>query len=360
MEIKDLFVNLRNFNNYKGEYGIEIETETKSAYDHPEFFFWRTHGDGSLRDYGVEYILKQPIGYREIQDALKEFDEKTKHLAFIKDSFSTSVHAHVNMLNESITTMGNFMTLYFLFENLLIRYSGPNRRSNLFCLPTIDAEETFMWARSMFEAIQQKDYRRLVLPENQAKYAALNLSALGKYGSLELRSFRGETDTKIISDWFGIIHSILQYARQKHNPKMIMESFKDKGMKLRDEVFGDYAKLLTWPDDEKLVETNVFYAGSIAYSVKSWEDLDKKEVKKFSPTKRQLDEYSNAIFGKSFENVGGGEQQHILAVMEKDHMMGKLSSSRKRKSVAPELQVAWNNIQALNNPAAEILIGDAA
>lgn len=342
MAIKDLLAGFRAFKNVDGEFGIEIETETLKEYDYPEFYFWTTHGDNSLRNYGVEYVLKQPLKFSMVPDALDEFHKKTEKLNFIKDSFSTSVHVHVNMLNETALTMGNFITLYMLFENLLIRYSGPNRRSNLFCLPTVDAEETFQYARGFFECIQQKDYRRLVLSENAVKYAALNLSALGKYGSLEIRSFRGETDVKEIYRWVEILNSLLTYSRQRINPKLIMEKYKNLGLGFRDEVFGKHAKLLSCPDEEALIEKNVFYAGSIAYCVKSWELLEQKE--KFSPTKKQLNDYSIAIFGKPFDDLSGAEQHHVLVTVEKDFITGQLKATPRSKNKINDLQNAWQQI----------------
>src|SRR5690606_24321632 len=108
-------------------------------------------------------------------------------LPFIRDPVSASLHVHPNMLNETFQTMGNFLTLYSLFENLLIRYSGPNRLSNLFCPPICDAEETSRNIVGMMEAVENKKFKGLMYDENRVKYAALNLSSLSRYGSLEVR-----------------------------------------------------------------------------------------------------------------------------------------------------------------------------
>src|SRR5690242_2495326 len=120
------------YKNYPRSIGLEIETETKEPYDIPRFSFWAVHADGSLRDFGQEYVLVQPLAIEQIPLALDEFKDKTKGIKFIQDSLTTSVHVHLNFLDQSFQTLGNFLILYTMFENLLIRYSGEDRLSNLF------------------------------------------------------------------------------------------------------------------------------------------------------------------------------------------------------------------------------------
>lgn len=350
MPVRDFFTGLKHFNNYDGEFGIEIETETKTPYDYPNFFFWAIHQDGSLRNFGVEYVLKQPIKYELLPEALEEFKDKTSKIKFIKDSFSTSVHVHVNMLNESAVTLGNFITTYTLFENLLIRYSGPNRLSNLFCLPMIDAEETYQYAVQMMKGMEQKNYRSLIVNENVSKYAALNLSALGKYGSLEIRSFRGETDVPTIKTWVDIIYCILKYARKMENPKAILEEYRNRGVKLKDDVFKDFSSHLDHKDQEKLIESNVFFAASIAYAVRDWGSLEKKQVGKFNPTQKDKERYAKALFGVGFNEIGSGEQHFILLRMEEDHNKGTLNPQKTRTKKPEALQAAWANLVPELNP----------
>lgn len=352
MTVRDLFAGIRNFKNYDGEFGVEIETETKSPYEVPGFFFWTTHQDGSLRDYGIEYVLKQPVKYEIVQEALKEFSEKTGKIKFIRDSFSTSVHVHINMLNESAITLGNFITTYFLFENLLIRYSGPNRLSNLFCLPVCDAEETCNIAVNMMRGLPTKSHQSLVVSENNAKYAALNLSALGKYGSLEIRTFRGETDVKIVQEWIDILNKLLVYSRNQKDPKDIMEQYRLGGIALKDKVFEELSPKLDHPEQEQLVSNNAYYAASVAYAVKNWHDIE-KPLEKFNPTAKDKDNYAMGLFGKVFSDLAAGEAQYTLDRMMFDHSRGILKPTQSRtksKNLPNELAHAWANV-ALDNPA---------
>lgn len=327
---------LKSFKKYDGEIGLEIETETKSAESYPKGLlvpdergnwkipslkYWDTHADGSLRDFGLEFVLKQPVRFKkELPAALNEFDEKLSGVKFIKDSVTTSVHVHLNMLNESFKTLGNFLTLYTLFENLLIRYSGPDRLSNLFCLPICDAEDTYKNIVGMMQQIEKKYYKGLFFNESNVKYAALNLGAFSAYGSMEVRSFRGETDTKAISNWVSILYSLLEYARKDINPKEIMLSWKDKQKKLLDEVFTDYRKELVHPDEFKLVDQNVWYAGSIAYSVKNWASLDETvKPPEFKPKQKELEMMASHYFQAAWIALDNAQQDFIIKKLKADH-----------------------------------------
>lgn len=328
---------LKSFKKYDGEIGLEIETETKSADAYPTgtlvlddrsghykvsgLKYWDTHTDGSLRDFGLEFVLKQPVRFhKELPAALEEFRERLGKVKFIKDSVTTSVHVHLNMLNESFRTLGNFLTLYTLFENILIRYSGPDRLSNLFCLPICDAEDTYKNIVNMMQNIERKNYKSLFFNETNVKYAALNLGAFSSYGSMEVRSFRGETDTKAIEKWVGILYSLVEYARQGTTPKEIMLSWKDKQGKLLDEVFKDYRKEIAHIDELKLVDRNVWYAGSIAYGVKNWNSLD--EVVKppeFKPKQKELDMMAAHYFSLGWLQLDNAQQDHIIKKLKADY-----------------------------------------
>lgn len=316
MKLIDALSSWKNFKRLDGEFGIEIETETLTPYDSPDFYFWGIHGDASLRNFGREYVLKQPVLFKDVKAALEEFNEKTKKLKFIKDSFSTSVHVHINMLNEEILTLCNFMTIYTLFENLLIRYSGPNRLSNLFCLPIIDAEEINHQCISIVQNASVRNFKSMCLSENSVKYAALNLSALGTYGSLEVRSFRGETEVDKIYLWVSILNKILEAARKKMTPKEFMDMYRKEGLKTKDIIFGDLSKEIEHPEEVELIESNEYFAGRLAYSIPDWSVFTQTDGP-FKPTQKQIDTESIVCFGKSFSDLTGGEQEYIMLSLKR-------------------------------------------
>lgn len=352
----------KSHKNHTGEFGIEIETETKSAYEYPKFTYWECHQDGSLRDYGVEYVLKQPVKYyQEVNFALEEFKDKTKNLKFIKDSPSTSVHVHINFLQEDAKTLGNFFTLYSMFENVLIRYSGPDRLSNLFCLPICDAEETYRNMINMIHNIQNRKYIGISLSEQAVKYAACNLSSLYKYGSIEIRSFRGETDIEKIRNWISVLYQILDYSRQDIDPKQIMMKWKERQGKFLDDVFRDFRKEIAHKDELELIDNNIWYAASIAYSLKDWSQFGVEEkIPEFKPKQKDLDTYSVNLFGRPFNELTVMDQEHVrynlqLAHLTKYNKAGvKIHNppawqdaprARQAQARIEPVQVDWNGIR---------------
>jgi len=276
---------------FEGTYGIEIEAESlkKQPFkmghgdvDKDSFTFWDVKKDDSLRNYGNEFVLKAPVPYETIPEVLEEFAEKTKKISFIQDSISTSVHVHINMLPETWTTMGNLLTIYMFVENLLIEYSGEYRRNNLFCLPIRSVPHIQKVCNTIFQFVNEKNYNfRRALDVEQIKYAALNLSTLYRFGSVEFRSFRGVTDIDVIKTWVDIVHAMLVYSRQNITPPVIMDAYKERGNELLREIFGSAWKYLDHPDKEKLLRSNLWYASTLAYSLTEdeWVKLNEKPAK---------------------------------------------------------------------------------
>ncbi len=334
----------------RGEIGLEIETESKKAYEPPLFSYWTTHPDGSLRDFGIEYVLKQPLMYeKELDLALEEWKTKTSGLKFITDSVTTSVHVHLNFLNRTFVELGNFLTTYALIENILIRYSGDDRRSNLFCLPICDAEETYHNIRHMFQNFYNKNYGYRETP-NQVKYAACNIATLSQYGSIELRSFRGETNINLIRDWIDILYDIYTYAQTKDlDPKKILSEWREKETLLLDVIFSKKSlkNLSTIKGIKELIEPNVWYAASIAYSVKGdWRELDADlKIPEFKPKTADLNQCAVMNFGQDFDRISEEQKEwvidHLKRTFEKDYL-SRLTNKNLIKSTRVVLETAQN------------------
>jgi hypothetical protein len=287
----------------KGEFGMEIETEVKNEGSYPVDFLvyegndpkgvsqfstpllpkWRAVGDGSLRNYGVEFIFKEPYVFKEALEAIDIFAENTKKIKFIQDAPATSVHVHINMWNETFMALGNFCTLYTLFENILTEFAGPMRRSNLFSLPTRCSETTGWNLIRMFEELEKGEYTAVRFVEEYVKYAALNLASLTRLGSLEVRTMRGTTDPKELKLWLTILNDLLVFSRTDGlNPREVISEYRVKNTDFFEEVFGKESAALykVAGNIEKLIDKNLYFAGSIASSVKDWNTLGDNIAKK--------------------------------------------------------------------------------
>ncbi len=297
---------------HNGEFGVEIETESLKAYGYPQLKFWTCDRDNSLRNFGVEYILKAPMNQKEFSHALNEFSVCKKKFNFLPNEVSTSVHAHINFLNDSYLTLANFFTTYALVENLLVVYAGPDRLSNLFCLPMRDAEGVFTHIMDLLTAIHRKEWKRTAKGIDQVKYGGINIAPLTKLGTIEIRLFRGEVDTDIIENWVDILMRIKQFARQNITPNQILEMYRTDGVKFIDRVFGDKAKFLHTKDEANLMKQNLFFAASFATICKDWSKFGVLKIKKIYKDKitAQLDEISINRFSNVYSELDW--QQRVI------------------------------------------------
>lgn len=312
------------YTKHTGEVGIEIETESKSRYDAPDMKFWESKPDGSLRDFGIEYISVPISRGVELRAALNEFKSKTQNIKFIQNSISTSVHVHINFLNDKWITLANFMTLYYLVEPLLIRYSGPDRVSNLFCLPIRDAEAQIENATGFVASIGSRRYKSLSLAAENVKYSALNLGCFSKLGTMEVRTFRGVTDIDVIEKWVNILMSIKDFAATEGlTPVKILEMFRDVQGEIIYPIFGEHVNELNYPDKVKEITKNLWYARKIATASTKFDSTwgfpkPKKVVKEFY--RDQLNKISNVKYKMDYNEL---DYIYQLVVDEEFyHLMG--------------------------------------
>lgn len=281
VKLKDYPLQKFQFKPSPGTFGIEIETEVESAASYPEDFLnpkecsdtgqfipelnkyvkyynlwnksWRGVLDGSLRNFGVEYIVKKPLSYKGALSAIDEFAENTKGIPFIENAPGTSVHVHINMQDEEILTIFTYITVWTLFENLLIEFCGENRRTNLFALPTRVCEGNL----SIYTQIVDNYLNRtkaFYLSEHHAKYSALNVAPLNKLGSIEIRSMRGTTDPDILKKWVTILNDILIYSRGK-KPSEVLREYRSLGPSgMIERVFSDKSFLSSIDNHEARVD----------------------------------------------------------------------------------------------------------
>lgn len=231
MLIKEYF----NKGSLPGEVGIEIEVEGLGL---PRRLpkYWKIVKEGSLRGEGQEYILTTPILRREVYHALSAlYRSFTINKTKIYDSDRTSVHIHLNVLDIPIIKVLNIIFLYYMFEKMLINYSGEERKGNLFCLSLEEAE------RGIFLLKQACQNRDLFMLNNDAiRYASLNLKSIVENGSLEFRTLRGTGDMSLICHWIKILTSIYDFGLELKEPINILEIFSCEGPeKLFNFVFKD-------------------------------------------------------------------------------------------------------------------------
>lgn len=301
---------------HTGDFGVEIETETQDKYPYPTLKFWEAKKDNSLRDYGCEYVLKVPMDVPSLEKALHEFSLCDKKFKFRNSSISTSVHVHVNFLNSTYLAVANFLTAWTLVENVLIRYSGPDRLSNLFCLPIRDCEGIVDKWVHLLGLLTRANFGKANLNPEQVKYSALNAATLSTLGTLEVRTFRGETDISVIQRWVEIIQKLKNFSEQKDvTPPYIMNLFKEHGTNIINLIFQEYAKEFQYKDLDKLIDmSQAFHAAKIASVSKDWSKFGVLKVKPVykEKIKDDLEKISQQVAGGSFDQLQYHERLMVL------------------------------------------------
>lgn len=205
-----------------GLFGLEIETEGENlnAIDDEK---WKTTDDGSLRgmfpEQRSEYVLKRPL---DMAAAVRAVHQLAKHQedAVLKFSHRCSVHVHMNVQDLTFPQYCNLLYISTLLETPLMRFCGKERIGNLFCLRAQDAEGLIPMMSRIFQTHSLREVNRDLF-----RYAAMNVEATKKYGSLEYRGMRGNMDVPFISNWLASLNSLKEYAKKHKDPRAIHDQF---------------------------------------------------------------------------------------------------------------------------------------
>ena len=217
--------NLFGFDNPpEGTFGIEIETEGENlAMVVPHQ--WLIHDDGSLRgrfpNEKAEYVLAAPLNLQAAVKAVKDL-AKAQAGATLNFSFRTSVHVHYNVCKFTEDQVLNLIYTYYLLEIPIMNLCGEHRIGNRFCLRLKDCDGI---AAILTDIVRNSVKRIRQYGADAVRYAALNLDALSKFGSVEFRGMQGTLDTNTLTGWLGLISTLGAYAKSKQNIVEIHNSF---------------------------------------------------------------------------------------------------------------------------------------
>jgi len=263
-------------------YGVGIEVELEFKGDLPEprlksekLNYWNQERDGSLKG-GVEYVTVSPLVSSSVVKALVELNASLKeHKEKPILSERTSVHVHVDARDMSREQIGNFILLYLVFEKVLFQFCGADRAKNVFCLSAMDSDGIVASLAKFFNAESNRHAVRSL--QEYQRYSSLNLQSLTKFGSIELRSHRGEYKTRPITNWVNILLSLKHYVMQHEDiwgdlPNNISAIGPEKFMV---NVFGKYAKLLDYQGVENDIIEGIRVAQNVMFS-KNYVELAQK------------------------------------------------------------------------------------
>jgi hypothetical protein len=212
----------------KGEVGIELEvigSGLPSAFQ--KTTAWQQKVDGSVKvrkgEVAFEYVMKQPVGrvkfISTVKELLEEFQAVKAKVA--EGRISNSNHVHINAQQLTLQQVYTWLSVYFIFEELLCRWAGEDRVSNLFCLRARDAEGLIL----MLRKAASEDAFSGFTQAKQYRYSAVNVTSLSKFGSLEFRALRGTCDVEVIENWVNTLLCIKDKSLEYKNPVHVLEDF---------------------------------------------------------------------------------------------------------------------------------------
>lgn len=244
-----------------GEVGIEIEMEGERLPVRPPVG-WSATRDGSLRGESLEYVLTKPVTRANVVGRLTTlWDFFAECHSTLAPSDRCGVHVHINCQNFTFKQVMNFGFLYLVLEDLLVKWCGEDREGNLFALRAKDAEYL---VQALVDAQQVGSFADL--QSNLFRYASINFSSLGKYGSVEFRPLRTPDKPARIATWAEMLLAIKDASQVFESPKNIIEGLSGQGSEnFVIEVLKDNAQKVLCQDTNKLVMQSVRRLQDIAY-----------------------------------------------------------------------------------------------
>lgn len=238
----------------KGLVGIEIECEG-NHFNKDNLFLkkngWSYHQDHSLRgEDNAEYVFPQPTGFDEARQRVKWLFQMLEDEGTILDeSNRTSVHVHLNAQEFFANRLVAFCGLWFIVEEILTEWCGDHRVGNLFCLRAKDAPNIVSTLKQQVRNSFSKGFN------DHFHYAALNLNALNKFGSIEIRTMRGARDPEIILVWLDILERIYNLSAEFPDPRDIPPLLSGSGgSAFFDYIVGNHSsrirKDINWTDQQ--------------------------------------------------------------------------------------------------------------
>lgn len=214
-------------------FGIEVELEGMKIQSQKDSImkYWGIHQDNSLRankpgSQCCEYVFFKPLVMEDTKKALTVLFDYLNGTPGVEvfDSYRTSVHVHVNCLQDTIRTVVNFLTLSIIFDELLVSQNGETRIGNNFCLRSKDAEGQIA---DIVRSVSQHGSIFNLSPND--RYSSTNFSSLVKFGTVEFRSLEGTTDYKRVMHWVKTLQALKEAARTYENPREIIAKFSRRG-----------------------------------------------------------------------------------------------------------------------------------
>lgn len=131
---------------------------------------------------------------------------------------------HLHTSNERFYTASNIEKLIHVWvaiEDVMFLTQPPSRFSNKYCQRLLKP-----FVSGSLENLPKQKQEIIEKFGGVERYSALNLSALSKHGTIEIRLHSGTLDPAKIFNWIKLAHAMYTYALDKYSKEKVHEIFK--------------------------------------------------------------------------------------------------------------------------------------
>jgi len=188
-----------NVNNFVA--GVELEIEDLRNYQLPAG--WHDTEDGSLRNNGKEFI-SPPATVETLVEHFEYIHKSIKWRSSPGKGFSerTSIHVHINCLDQTQEQTRSILLWYALFEPVFFAMVAPSRRNNIHCVGLDQTSLSEVYRRSLPIYVQK-----------WSKYTALNILPLNTQGTIEFRHMDGHGDVQRFKQWLCTLRRLWNWGQ---------------------------------------------------------------------------------------------------------------------------------------------------
>ena len=160
-----------------------------------------------------------------------------------------------------------------------MNFCGEERKGNRFCLRLEDAEGAMDFLNHIFSSGERSLKE---IGQDQVRYAAINIEALRKYGSLEFRAMQGTVDVERITTWCTALYNIREFAMSQESPAAIFNMFaKLEAQAFSEKVLKEVTPVFVYPEMVKEIQRSFSLAIDLPFAYSASAGKRKKENQVF-------------------------------------------------------------------------------
>lgn len=196
--------------------GIEIEAENIKYSNeslHQGLMYWTVTSDGSLRNYGSEFVSVKLRGM-DIQNALSELGNFLTSVGIVPVySERTSVHIHIDSRFLNTYQLKTLIKYYLACEPYYFSVIGNKREDNIYCVPYYKNPSGIRNLSALFQQTMGEDHVYHAVLEG-LKYEAMNIRSIREKGSIEFRHHYGTHDKDTLYNWIVNLLNLFKLSKE--------------------------------------------------------------------------------------------------------------------------------------------------